>query len=134
MDERALRRLEAVGGGHMSDWWIYRGVIRPKQFVSVECLDGGAGAGDRAADDRGGEDGSHFDLRHEQAGGRVGFPVWGCWPKGVSSTPAIGIAGQSHTAVVDATVPVSAAARSETTVSIGQISQHSISRTGRRSK
>lgn len=41
LDELALRRLNAVGGGRMGDWWIYRGVIRPKQFVSVEFLDGG---------------------------------------------------------------------------------------------
>lgn len=41
LDEVALRRLNAVGGGHMDDWWVYRGVIRPKQFVSIEFLDEG---------------------------------------------------------------------------------------------
>jgi hypothetical protein len=41
MDERTLRRLDAAGGGHMCDWWVYRGIIRPKRIVSVEFLDGG---------------------------------------------------------------------------------------------
>jgi hypothetical protein len=41
MDERALRHLDAAGGGGMNDWWIHRAIIRPNQIVSVDFLDGG---------------------------------------------------------------------------------------------
>lgn len=41
LDERAISHLNEAGGGRMTDWWVFRGVIRPKQFVSVEFLDDG---------------------------------------------------------------------------------------------
>ncbi len=40
MGEHVLRRLNDSGGGHMHDWWIFRGTIPPARFHSVKFLDG----------------------------------------------------------------------------------------------